>query len=267
MTHMRSKIFAFLFIIFLTICFSSILGGKITPAQAADSSSGGAYTVNVSLPNKGSIDTSQGTGAIAQYIKGFYKFAMALAGILATLVIMIGGVIWLTAGGNTNRVESAKSWITGALTGLIIALSSYVLLYTINPSLVEFQTIQLGKPSLSESTKIGACEWDCMPNQCCKMTYEEDCKNQDPTAQWHKGKECPTPCCAWDQNWAATALDITSVNTSGLFQNCVDTDTQMTQTDCQGKPGYTEYMKDGQCQTKTLIGTDNTLKAYQCVSK
>jgi len=42
---------------------------------------------------------------------------MGIVGILAAVVLMVEGVIWLTAGGNVNKVETAKQTM-GALTGL-----------------------------------------------------------------------------------------------------------------------------------------------------
>jgi hypothetical protein len=56
---------------------------------------------------------------------------------------MIGGVRWLTAGGNPSAVKDAQSWITGAITGLIIGLASYLILYQINPNLVIFKPLRV----------------------------------------------------------------------------------------------------------------------------
>jgi hypothetical protein len=81
--------------------------------------------------------------SIAEYIKAWYKFAVAAVGILATVMIMGGGLIWLTAGGNTNRIGTAKEWIGGAVAGLVLALMSYTLLEILNPSLVNFESLKI----------------------------------------------------------------------------------------------------------------------------
>ncbi|MEK7097259.1 MAG: hypothetical protein AAB906_00215, partial [Patescibacteria group bacterium] len=76
--------------------------------------------------------------------------------------MMIGGFIWLTAGGNQSRIGEAKSWIGASLTGLIIALSSYLILYQINPELTKFAPLKVAwvKPAEEETTKLEDWEFD-----------------------------------------------------------------------------------------------------------
>lgn len=85
-----------------------------------------------------SSDTT--TGNIARYVQAIYKYAIGIVGILAAVVLMIGGVMWIVAGGNVTKIGEAKSWIGASLTGLILALCSYLILATVNPALVNFKT-------------------------------------------------------------------------------------------------------------------------------
>jgi hypothetical protein len=78
---------------------------------------------------------------ISEYIAAIYKYAISIVGILAAVVLMFGGLLWLTAGGNATRVGEAKAWIGASLTGLVIALTSYSILYQINPDLVSIKSI------------------------------------------------------------------------------------------------------------------------------
>lgn len=73
---------------------------------------------------------------IAIYIYAIYNYLLAIGGVLAVIALMVGGVIWLVSAGNASRVTQAKSWISGSLTGILILLTSYILLYQINPDLV-----------------------------------------------------------------------------------------------------------------------------------
>ncbi len=75
----------------------------------------------------------------AQYISVFYEWGVSITGILAGIMIMIGGLLYLTAGGSPDRVLSAKNYISNALIGLILAMTSYLLLQTINPALLELK--------------------------------------------------------------------------------------------------------------------------------
>ena len=82
---------------------------------------------------------------IGNYIAATYKYAVALISVLATIMIIIAGVIWTTSAGNPEKINSAKAMIARSLTGLILALGSYTLLYTINPDLVKFNSLQIVK--------------------------------------------------------------------------------------------------------------------------
>ncbi|MBU0898019.1 MAG: D-alanyl-D-alanine carboxypeptidase family protein [Patescibacteria group bacterium] len=80
---------------------------------------------------------------IGEYISGIYKYAIGIVGILAAVILMVAGVIWLTAGGNASQITEAKAWITASLTGLIIALCSYTILYQVNPELLAFKPLEI----------------------------------------------------------------------------------------------------------------------------
>lgn len=80
---------------------------------------------------------------IGQYIAAIYKYAIGIVGILAGIMIVVGGLLWLTAGGSAERVSTAKSFIESSLVGLVIALTSYMLLYVINPNLVGFESLKV----------------------------------------------------------------------------------------------------------------------------
>lgn len=80
---------------------------------------------------------------IAIYIKALYNYALGIVGILAAIALMIGGVIWLVSAGNATRISQAQSWIIGSLTGLLIMVTSYILLNQINPDLVGLKPVTL----------------------------------------------------------------------------------------------------------------------------
>jgi len=80
---------------------------------------------------------------IGEYLAAIYKYAIGIVGIVAAIMLMVGGIVWLTAGGNPTQVSNAQGYITASLTGLVLALLSYTLLYTINPDLVSFKPIRV----------------------------------------------------------------------------------------------------------------------------
>ncbi len=80
---------------------------------------------------------------LAEYISGLYKYLLAIVGVLAGIMLTIGGVQYLIAAGNKSAIDAALKRIKGALIGLVIALGSYVILFTINPELVRFKALRI----------------------------------------------------------------------------------------------------------------------------
>src|SRR3989344_4292787 len=48
--------------------------------------------------------------------------------VLAVVMLLIGGIRWITAGGDEKAVGSARNMITAALIGLVIVLVAYALI-------------------------------------------------------------------------------------------------------------------------------------------
>jgi len=94
------------------------------PAQAADVDENTLWG-NSTL--KTSVDTNIGLGnkdprAIAASI---IKVALGFLGIVAVVIILLGGFKWMTAGGNEDGVEEAKKLIIAGVIGLVIILASW----------------------------------------------------------------------------------------------------------------------------------------------
>ena len=254
-----------LFFIFLTLLFGIILFLSSLQSTSAINFTpqigmGKDFPAGVAKP----IDPT----SIGQYIRAIYNYAIGIVGILAVVVMMVGGIIWITAGGNAERVGQAKAWIAAAITGLILTLCSFVILKTVNSNLVEFKSIN-PKPTEAPAT-TGRCLTECLPGPyCCEdNTTETQCIQNNPNNQWLSGATCPTPCCAWELHVTATALCAATPGCTGnLYVNCDDTQKNLTQAGCEQKPGLTSYISNGQCYKRTLVGTTNTLTSYQCVTK
>jgi len=65
---------------------------------------------------------------LAEYIKNLYQYGLYALVPLAIIIIIYAGIKWILAGGNLAQIKEAKTYITGALTGLTIGLLSYVIL-------------------------------------------------------------------------------------------------------------------------------------------
>src|SRR5512135_390760 len=98
---------------------------------------------NVSFTQGISNDSAITLPWIAQYISGVYTFALSIVGMVAAVMLIIGGFQYLTSAGDKARIAKGKKRIADALIGMTLAFGSYILLYTINPNLVSFASLQL----------------------------------------------------------------------------------------------------------------------------
>jgi D-alanyl-D-alanine dipeptidase len=104
-----------------------------------------APNLQVPIPGLDLAAEMQKTGgdAISTYIAGIYRFLLAIIGVVAGVAIMVGGFTYLTAGGDKSKVDEGKKRIYNALAGMVLAFSSYLLLYVINPDLVNFKSFKI----------------------------------------------------------------------------------------------------------------------------
>lgn len=77
---------------------------------------------------------------IGQYFAGLYQWALLVAGLICAVFIAIGGLMYITSSGDKQKITQAKDQITHALSGLLLLLSTYTILYIINPDLVQFKS-------------------------------------------------------------------------------------------------------------------------------
>ena len=104
------------------------------------------YKLEVGIP--GQPEALEGSSpSLITYIRSIYLFALGAVGIAALGALVIGGFIYMSSDLIDTKSE-AKKWIWGAISGLLLALAAYLILYTINPDL-----IRLKEPNLeSQST-------------------------------------------------------------------------------------------------------------------
>ena len=55
------------------------------------------------------------------------KYLMTFLGIIAVVIILLGGFKWMTAAGNEDKVDEAKKLIIAGLIGLVIILAAFII--------------------------------------------------------------------------------------------------------------------------------------------
>ena len=83
--------------------------------QAQPLDTGLAYAEQTGLP----------TTDIREIIANIIRVALGLLGIIAIGIILYGGWLWMTAGGNEEQIERAKKTLINGTVGLAIILSAY----------------------------------------------------------------------------------------------------------------------------------------------
>lgn len=96
---------------------------------------------------------------LGEYIRIFYEFFVTSAGVLAAAMIVIGGYKWITAMGNPSIISGAKEIILSAIFGLLLALTSYLILNAINPSITSLKPLII--PALDDLAVTGIAKTKC----------------------------------------------------------------------------------------------------------
>ena len=92
--------------------------------------SANAYALLEPLPGLDKVNVT-----LSDYLGWLFPFILVVASILAVIMIVIGG-LELAGGGNESLKTKGKEKIESAIYGLLLAVSAYLILYTINPNLV-----------------------------------------------------------------------------------------------------------------------------------
>ncbi len=68
-----------------------------------------------------------GTADLEATVINIVQWALGFLGLVAVIMILLGGFQWMTAGGNEEKVASAKKIISAAVIGLIIVLLAWAI--------------------------------------------------------------------------------------------------------------------------------------------
>ncbi|MEI7809986.1 MAG: pilin [bacterium] len=122
------------------------LGAKVANivANSGNIATNTNYTLLAPLPdgNGGQLtnfesDPTKNPCAFGKYMNTLIKIVLGISAVLAMIMIIKGGFEYMGSSLPSGK-ESGKGTIMEAILGLIIALSAYLILYTINPDLLNF---------------------------------------------------------------------------------------------------------------------------------
>jgi hypothetical protein len=156
--HYKKIYFGFAIVMFVVLA-TPFVGFKTYASTSTN------YTLLAPLPCLSGMTsvpcgTSNNSPAVTQidinsYISYAYKLALALAVVLAVIMITIGGFEYMLSGAISSK-NDAKERIWNAVLGLLLALCSYIILYTIDPYLIISNLNQFSNLSGQENNLTGA---------------------------------------------------------------------------------------------------------------
>ncbi len=80
--------------------------------------------------------TGLGQSDLQEAIGSLIRVALGFLGVVAVVIILLGGFKWMTAGGNDEKVGEAKRLIVAGIIGLAIILSAYAIASFVISSIV-----------------------------------------------------------------------------------------------------------------------------------
>lgn len=92
-------------------------------AQNAGGKAGSGTTINVSPQGVGDIQNITIGGIISFFVTAL----LIIAGLVFFFMLVIGGLRWITSGGDKSATEGARNQITAALIGLVIVFSAWAI--------------------------------------------------------------------------------------------------------------------------------------------
>ena len=130
--------FSFLFIFyasaFFVTCFATDSNTASSSHVIVDPTTG-KITYILLEPGVGQATQIDTSGNLKLFLSSVYNFGVAAAAVLAVLMIAWGGVEYMTTEAFQGKSD-AKNKIWNAIFGLLLVLASYLILWTINPNII-----------------------------------------------------------------------------------------------------------------------------------
>ena len=86
------------------------------------------------------LATGLGEAELVDTIAAIIRIALGFLGVIAVVIILLGGFKWMTAAGAEDKVKNAKQLIFSGIIGLVIILSAYAIASFVIDSIVAATT-------------------------------------------------------------------------------------------------------------------------------
>jgi len=89
------------------------------------------YVPLAPLPGVSDVGTN-----LSEYLAAIFNIGLGVASVLAVLMIVVAGVQYIAGAASPSARAGAKKRIQNAIFGLLLALGSWLIVYTINPNII-----------------------------------------------------------------------------------------------------------------------------------
>lgn len=127
MSKITKKIFFLISFIALTLSLSS--GLNIVKKVSAEGEPEGFQTLNLAATDKFATLT---TVTAPNIVSGGLTLVLILTTVVFFFILVMGGISWITSGGDEKKVTAARAKITNALIGLAIVFASWAIISLIS---------------------------------------------------------------------------------------------------------------------------------------
>lgn len=130
--HIKAKksLLGYLLAPFAFIAFSFVIYiAKIQSSDFQASVFGNTTSSGLSTPKR--LDGISGTRSMLNLMVGWGNFILPYIVVIATLSLIYGAVLFVTAGGNSDNVEKGKKILIWSAIALLLVMSSFAIVNTI----------------------------------------------------------------------------------------------------------------------------------------
>jgi hypothetical protein len=117
----------------------------------------GEYQVLAPLPGVG--ENAGGTTTLQDYVPAMFNLLIGLAAVAAVLMIVIGGFQYISSDAIQGK-SAGKDRIKNSILGLILVISAWLILYTVNPNLLRInlniEQVTAGGPKVTLGGTLSA---------------------------------------------------------------------------------------------------------------
>lgn len=101
------------------------LVGKALAVQS--NPSGGAAQSTWMFPMLNKFVVSNANANLGQFIQAIVNWVLVIAGVVAVVYLIYGGLLYITAGGDAEKATKGRTAVVNAIIGVVIILLSFII--------------------------------------------------------------------------------------------------------------------------------------------